>query len=207
MKKNLSIIFVFITLISTVSAFAMSAMRTPSWNDIYFKHPNMAKGWKFIVIHHSATNAGSAKAFHKYHVDQGYGGLSYHFVIGNGNGSPDGKVEIGFRWKNKVAGTHADVNSWYHNIFGIGICLVGNLEKSKPTEKQMASLIKLVKNLSKKNNIPKSNIIGHKQVPHGEVDWDHEKIIVEYKKGKFAQTNCPGRYISIDELTKKVFAK
>ena len=89
----------------------------PSWDEIYAKDVNPAKGWKYIVIHHSASNSGNAQQFHKLHKDKGYGGLAYHFVIGNGNGAPDGNIHESFRWKEQIIGTHVDINSWYHNIF------------------------------------------------------------------------------------------
>ena len=143
--KPIQICFLFLLTILLVSS--SSAVSTPSWHSIYSKSSGIAKGWKYIVIHHSGTDAGSADSFHRYHEKMGYGGLCYHFVIGNGNGTPDGKVETGFRWKEQVIGTHVDVNSWYHNIFGIGICLVGNFNKDRPTKKQMESLKKLVQKL------------------------------------------------------------
>ena len=44
-----------------------------------------------IVIHHSATDRGGAKAFDEYHRKKnGWDELGYHFVIGNGTDTPDG---------------------------------------------------------------------------------------------------------------------
>lgn len=182
------ILFVYI---STV--FAMSKLVHTSWSDIYYKKAKIAKGWKYIILHHSGTDSGSAKAFHKYHTDQGYGGLCYHFVIGNGKGTPDGKIEQGFRWKQQMAGTHTDINSWYHNIFGIGICLVGNFDKDKPTKKQIQALTGLISSLSKKYNIPKHKILKHNQVPFSEIGWSSKKINIVFNKNQTARTNCPGK--------------
>lgn len=192
MKKT--VIIVIILMLILLTAFCLPGYRTrPAWSDIYYKKAAIARGWKYIIIHHSATNSGSAKAFHKYHTQQGYGGLSYHFVIGNGKGAPDGKVEEGFRWKEQISGTHVDVNSWYHNVFGIGICLVGNFNTHSPTRKQMTALKELVTSLSEKYRIPAEKILGHSQVPFGTMDWGSEKISVFYEKGKTAQTYCPGK--------------
>jgi N-acetyl-anhydromuramyl-L-alanine amidase AmpD len=197
MKKILPILLIVVfVLISFTIAFSLSSNNKPSWSDLYYKKVSIAKGWKFIVIHHSATASGNAGSFHKYHTDQGYGGLCYHFVVGNGKGSPDGKVEQGFRWKQQIAGTHVDINSWYHNIFGIGICLVGNFEKEKPTQKQITSLNKLIAKLSNQYSIPKENIIGHNQVPFSNMEWDVKEIRANFIKGKTAQTVCPGNNLS-----------
>jgi len=145
MKKIFLAGFILMIFGSLETVFGLSGRISPSWPEIYYKKVDIARGWKYIIIHHSATASGSAKAFHKYHTDQGYGGLCYHFVIGNGNGLPDGRIEEGFRWKEQIAGTHVDENSWYHNIFGIGICLVGNFDKEKPTKKQIVALTGLIK--------------------------------------------------------------
>jgi N-acetyl-anhydromuramyl-L-alanine amidase AmpD len=179
--------------------------RKLSWSDIYYKKAKQAKGWKYIVIHHSAGNNGNAKIFHDWHTEKGYGGLSYHFVIGNGNGSNDGEIETGFRWEEQISGTHVTVDSWYHNIFGIGICLVGDFNKTKPTSEQLSSLIALITNLSKEYKIPVENIIGHNDVPFGEIDWSNGRINVALST-KTQTTRCPGKSLNVTEL-RKSFSK
>ena len=176
------------------------AVARPSWDGIYTKTSRIAKGWKYIIIHHSGTNAGSAEAFHRHHTKMGYGGLCYHFVIGNGHGMPDGKVVAGFRWKEQIIGTHVDVNSWYHNIFGIGICLVGNFNQTPPTAKQMEALNALIKKLMREHDIPAANVIGHNQVPHGKIKWDARKIRVSFEPNRFAATVCPGKKFPMEKV-------
>ena len=41
-----------------------------------------SKKWKYIIIHHSATDEGSSLYFDKYHQGKGWEGIGYHFVIG-----------------------------------------------------------------------------------------------------------------------------
>ncbi len=121
--------------------------------------------WKYIVLHHSATNEGNALAFDKYHREKRKwpDGLAYHFVIGNGNGSVNGKIEVGDRWKKQLRGAHT-ANMDYNQV-SIGICLVGNFEEhDEPTYNQIESLINLINYLSNRYSIPKSNIIRHNQV-------------------------------------------
>lgn len=89
-------------------------------------------------------------------------GLAYHFVIDNGNGGPDGKVEVGDRWKEQWPGGHT-ANRLMNEI-GIGICLVGNFEKSQPTKKQMESVVILAKLLQEQCGIPDRNVILHRHV-------------------------------------------
>ncbi len=121
--------------------------------------------WKYIVLHHSATNEGDAHAFDTYHrkKKKWSNGLAYHFVIGNGSRSGDGEIVVGERWEKQIHGAHtANMN---FNRVSIGICLVGNFEEgNKPTRNQFKSLVNLTNYLSKRYYIPKSNIIGHNQV-------------------------------------------
>ncbi|MFQ5686263.1 MAG: peptidoglycan recognition family protein [Candidatus Scalindua sp.] len=121
--------------------------------------------WKYVVLHHSATDEGNARRFDRYHreIRKWSEGLAYHFVIGNGNGSGNGEIEVGDRWKKQIHGAHtANMDL---NRIAIGICLVGNFElDNKPTNNQLESLISLVNYVSKRYNIPKSNIIMHNQV-------------------------------------------
>ncbi len=130
------------------------------------------RDWKYIVLHHSGSVSGSAAEFDKFHrVTRGWeNGLGYHFVIGNGNGSGDGQIEIGSRWINQIDGAHAGVQEYNH--YGIGICLVGNFNESSPTAAQMASLSALVEYLQQRCHIPSENIVMHRH---------------------FRQTECPGR--------------
>jgi hypothetical protein len=175
----------------------------PTWDDVYYKRPAFAHGWKYIVIHNSATASGNAKSFDTYHTQMGYGGLAYHFVIGNGHGSRDGQVEQGFRWQRQMAGTHVTVNAWYHNIYGIGICLVGDFERARPTAKQLRALDSLVCALQRQYDIPSANIIGHNQVPWGQISYGADSLAVAWQPGKHERTSCPGKNLAIAALRRR----
>jgi hypothetical protein len=97
--------------------------------------------FRSIVLHHSATHAGSAAAFDRNHRAR-LGGLAYHFIIGNGSGSADGEVETGYRWRDQLPGPHTknlDVNN-----ASIAICIVGDLQAAPPSRKQLAALLGLL---------------------------------------------------------------
>jgi N-acetylmuramoyl-L-alanine amidase len=144
--------------------------------------------WRWIVIHHSASDTGSAASFDAWHRNgRHWDELGYHFVIGNGGGSGDGAVEVGSRWPKQKWGAHCRVgDNEEYNYFGIGICLVGNFEKHRPSETQMASLARLVEYLAAVYQIDDRHIIGH-----GWVD----------------ETRCPGRYLSFDDLLRRLHAE
>ena len=142
--------------------------------------------WKYVVLHHSATDEGNARRFDRYHREKRKWpeGLAYHFVIGNGKGSSNGEIEVGDRWKKQIHGAHtANMNL---NQIAIGICLVGNFEEdNKPTNNQLESLTSLVNYVSKKYKIPESNVIMHNQVAQN-------------------GTACPGKNFPYEQLIDKV---
>lgn len=152
----------------------------PSSSDPYGWTPssNLEKGWKAIVIHHSGTDTGSVASIDDYHRrNNGWDGIGYDFLIGNGSGSSNGKVDSTFRWTGQKTGAHCKTGaSNWANEDAIGICLVGNFDQSRPSSSQMASLMKLVRFLSERYNIPASRIYGHNTTP-----------------GHSTTTSCPGR--------------
>ncbi|MFH2138667.1 MAG: N-acetylmuramoyl-L-alanine amidase [Candidatus Omnitrophota bacterium] len=129
--------------------------------------------WKYIIIHHSATDAGGALQFHKGHTQKGWQSLGYDFVIDNGtSGKGDGQIETSPRWLKQQDGAHCKAAGM--NSKAIGICLVGNFNKDSVSKKQMDSLVSLVRQLKQYYNISRKNILGHGQV-------------------EGAQTECPGK--------------
>jgi hypothetical protein len=127
------------------------------------------RAWSAIVIHHSATGEGNAAIIDKWHREKnGWNGIGYDFVIGNGTNSGDGAVEPTFRWRGQLTGAHtgSTPGNWA-NEEGIGICLIGDFNRTSPTSRQMDSLVRLVRFLQQRYHIPKSRIYGHGSVPGG----------------------------------------
>jgi len=132
--------------------------------------PWQARGyrlWRYIVVHHSATDRGNAASFDRSHRRRGWDELGYHFVIDNGDGGPDGRIEVGSRWKKQKWGAHTGgtPNNEYNN-HGIGICLVGDFCNKMPSRAQIASLERLVRRLASKYRIDPDNVIGHREGPN-----------------------------------------
>ena len=146
-------------------------------------YPNSC--WKYIVIHHTATDVGKAFSIHRSHLDRGFwNGLGYHFLIDNGTlGKGDGQIEAAPRWIKQQSGAHC--NSGGMNEKGIGIALVGNFNVETPTAKQMESLIYLLKTLCQYYHIPAGNIIGHRDAPG-------------------ANTECPGQRLPLTTIRQNV---
>ncbi len=117
--------------------------------------------WRHVVVHHSGTRVGSAAGMDRYHREERgmENGLAYHFVIGNGNGMGDGEIALGSRWRNQIQGGH--LSSLALNRISIGICLVGDFEKNRPTRRQMEQLQALVHFLMETVNIPPERVTTH----------------------------------------------
>jgi len=112
--------------------------------------------WKTITLHHSGTLEGNARSFDRNHKNRGMGGLFYHFVIGNGQDSGDGQIEVGWRWKEQ-----SEVN----RKRDIQICLVGDFNRQSVTPAQFDSLIKLLRVIMRRYSIPISHIRRHQDIP------------------------------------------
>ncbi len=135
-----------------------------------------SKKWKYIIVHHSATDQGCALAFYNSHKRRGFiNGLGYHFVIDNGtSGKADGYIEVSPRWIKQQNGAHCKASGM--NYQGIGICLVGNFNESQVSEKQLSSLVYLVNLLRRHYRIPIKNIMGHGQVAYANTDCPGKKF-------------------------------
>jgi hypothetical protein len=133
--------------------------------------------WKYIVIHHSSTPGGSAAAFDAYHRSKGYDGLGYHFVITNGDGGPDGEIQVGRRWRLQKWGAHTGgtPDNEYNNR-GIGICLVGDFNETRPTPGQLASLRLLVGQFMAGFDVERARVVGHRDAPGASTDCPGESL-------------------------------
>jgi len=144
--------------------------------------------WKYIVVHNSGTRQGNARIFDVYHrnVRKMQNGLAYHFVIGNGNSSGDGEIEIGNRWTRQINGGH--VASDYLNDIALGICLVGDLNRDKPTNAQFGALDELITYLRiRVGKIKgKSTIVkGHKEINPKPTDCPGDRFPLGWLHQKF----------------------
>lgn len=150
--------------------------------DVITLYPN--KQWKYIIVHHSATEEGSCELFNIAHKNKGWNSCGYHFVIDNGTlGKEDGQIEMTPRWSEQERGAHCKAGKM--NYRGIGVCLVGNFSEDKVSPSQMSSLIYLVKELQRFYRIPRSRVLGHGQV-------------------RGASTECPGTKFPWSAFKKKL---
>jgi N-acetyl-anhydromuramyl-L-alanine amidase AmpD len=111
----------------------------------------------------------------RYHREERHmeNGLAYHFVIGNGQGMGNGEIAVGHRWTAQLDGGH--LRSESQNQVSLGICLVGNFDRHKPTPQQMRQLGVLVRALMSRCHLPPDAVKTHRQI-------------------NVVFTRCPGRH-------------
>ena len=135
------------------------------------------KRWRFIVIHHTASDIGNLQYYRNLH-EKRWGELAYHILINNGSSNTtEGQIEYSNLWLNRSH--HFSTKNTYLNYFGIAIVLVGDFEKHVVPQVQKETLIKLLANLSREFSIPVDRIIGHREV---------------------SNTKCPGFFLNMIEI-------
>jgi N-acetylmuramoyl-L-alanine amidase len=111
----------------------------------------------FIIVHHSATDRDSTTfaSIKNYHINNnGWNNVGYHKVI-----EASGKIYDGMPEGN--VGYHCLHDGF--NYKSVAVCLTGNFQDQKPTEKQLASLKQILDEWRAKYNIPRDKVLGHKE--------------------------------------------
>lgn len=119
-----------------------------------------------IIVHHIGnTNSDvSAAQVHEWHLNNGWSGIGYHFVI-----RKDGTIERG-RPMN-MEGAHC----YKHNWHTVGINIVGEFSHHEPTEAQMESAATLMAALCRYYRLTPSRktIKGHREFNATECPGDN----------------------------------
>ena len=108
-----------------------------------------------LVIHHTGSVKDtdcSVEQIHAAHLNNGWAGCGYHFVI-----RKDGTVEIGRpEW---AVGSHA----YGENSHTVGIHLSGDFDAAYPSQNQIQACAELVRDLCKDYRVPcdRAHIVGH----------------------------------------------
>ena len=101
-----------------------------------FKELRIRSRTSRIAVHHSASPDVSAAQIHSWHLDRGWSGIGYHYVI-----RKNGNVELGRPID--TAGAHTQG----YNSDSVGICLTGNFMEETPSAEQLRALVELIRYL------------------------------------------------------------
>lgn len=143
--------------------------------------------WRRIVIHHTATGAGSVANISAYHKKRfnDPDGIQYHFLIGNGRGHPNGWIALG-RWPLQKRAIHLFRPERAPDA--IAVSLVGNFETRKLGDAQYQATVRLVTALCRAYGIDPAMITTHRRVD-----------------GRLTQ--CPGKHFPYERLVRDVRAR
>lgn len=90
-----------------------------------------------LVVHHTASDRDvGGKEIRQWHLNRGFSDIGYHYVI-----RKDGTLEYG----RSIMFEGAHVRG--HNDYTIGVVLVGDFTKEKPSAEQRATLVNLHESL------------------------------------------------------------
>ena len=90
-----------------------------------------------IIIHHSLSGDVSVDTIRDWHIERGFVDVGYHFIV-----RESGAVESGRHLH--LVGAHAKGR----NGDSVGICVVGDFNKTQPTLFQYYSLARVIKSLN-----------------------------------------------------------
>lgn len=167
----------------------------------------------FIVIHHSLTTDGNSYnwgAIRKYHMSWRHDGRIVNLqesinLKAQGKKIEEPWADIGYHWGIEMingtlevlqgrptpfSGAHCkDANM---NQIGIGVCLIGDFDKTQPSYELFQKLRELVQWLKTIYSIPTDNIIGHREA---------QAIVgipLEQRK------TCPGKLFNLGKFRESV---
>ena len=174
-------------------------------NEVNYKWSgNLTKRTKteMIVLHHAAAKSCSPQDIHSWHINRGWSGVGYHFIV-----RKDGQIYRG-RPENMV-GAHAT----NYNSKSIGICFEGDYTVESMPKAQLEAGKELVAYLKDKYKI--TNIKAHRDLmatscpgqnfPFDEIANAKQSVVVEnlvlsFQRAaqadgyKFAKYGCDGIY-------------
>jgi hypothetical protein len=134
-----------------------------------------------------------AAEIHRWHIDNGWAGVGYHFVILDPfhDRFPDGTLQVGRPLE--FAGAHVEGV----NHCSIGICCVGDGDRRPFTEAQTATLATLVGRLMAEYDVPLARVLGHHEI--NDLVIGHE-VSPAYRTAK----TCPGALVPMDALRDRI---
>lgn len=119
--------------------------------NLEFKDMSTRKSTERIIIHHADAKSCSAEDIHRWHLNNGWSGAGYHFLV-----RKDGTI-YRLRPEDKV-GAHA----YGSNYNSLGICFEGNFMEEEMPAEQIKAGQELVTYLKHKYNI--TTVQKHKDV-------------------------------------------
>ena len=155
-----------------VPAFSLSAAINPIQQVFETRVPVDGARWQYIAIHQSGSVKGNAQSLAELCRQKGLGRLAYHFVITNGSGGPDGRIQVSQQWtEQKEAGGRRISRRATSQRSIIKICLIGDFREDPTGPLQLSQLATLVRSLQQRCGISARNISLASTAPAGARQW------------------------------------
>ncbi|NIA06576.1 MAG: hypothetical protein GWP14_02885 [Actinobacteria bacterium] len=155
-----------------VTAFSLSAAFTPIQRVFETRVPVDGARWQYILIYQSGLMSGNAQTIAESYRQERRQELPYHFVINNGYGAPDGRIQVSQRWvEQKPDSPYAVGQAGTVPGATIKICLIGDFSTAGPKPTQMRQLQALLKSLQQQCQIPSENIFLSSSGKLGKNQW------------------------------------
>lgn len=120
-------------------------------SNLSFKGLSNLGAVKRIILHHAEASNCTVQDIHRWHLNNGWAGIGYHFFV-----RKDGTIYRG-RPENKL-GAHTS----NHNTGSLGICFEGSYNKETMPSEQLRAGQELITYLCDKYSLLKANVYKHK---------------------------------------------
>lgn len=120
-------------------------------SNLQFKSLSNLGQVKRIILHHAEASNCTVQDIHRWHLNNGWSGIGYHFFV-----RKDGTIYRG-RPENKL-GAHTS----NHNTGSLGICFEGSYNKETMPSEQLRTGQELITYLCDKYSLLKANVYKHK---------------------------------------------
>ena len=158
---------------------------------------------KYLIVHHSISAWGDGETVKSWHISpkphgNGWSAPGYHAVICNGYpnysswsrrkpiASADGRID-------RILSENKTSNGCkYANANALHVCLIGDLDKSPPTERQLQKLIDLLTFWCRKYGLD----------PHAAI-FGHGEMQCRIGREKHIKT-CPGKLVDMNDVRTRV---
>ncbi len=142
-----------------VTAFSLAAAFNPIGQIFETRVLVDGSRWQYIEIHQSGRARGNARSLAEFGRQKGLGELAYHFVITNGSGGPDGRIQVSQQWTQQKDARWRGLSRGATSAGStIRICLIGDFGQGPPGRVQLSQLEALLRSLQQRCQIPTQNI-------------------------------------------------
>jgi hypothetical protein len=115
-----------------------------------------ADRWNCIEVYYSKTAGGNLAQLASLNGLSSEKDVNFHFIIYNGRGGEDGRIQSTEKWLQQWSCIPS--GSWYGTGTTIRICIVGDGQKTLPTDCQLKRTAALVEELGRRFNVTSPNI-------------------------------------------------